>query len=235
MRTIDAHLGSLVTAVALIVLCATPRAEAVLFVSDCVGDCQNERQVDVSDLLIGVNIALGLAPLNICLALDADQSGSVEINELLTAVGNALNGCPPPVSPTPSPKRQTTPTVTGHTHIDTFRSADNTVYLLLSVSTSDAGFSYMTPTHTVRVTSLAISSDNIVSFNEHPQPPDRVATSVSGTTGALIGPESVMRTRMLVVHGTGAAFDPQDENGAGVRAARTRQCNCFCFESLWRA
>jgi hypothetical protein len=44
-------------------------------------------------LLKGVNIVLGLLPLEECGALDANGGGFVTVDELLQAVSNALNGC----------------------------------------------------------------------------------------------------------------------------------------------
>jgi len=40
-----------------------------------------------------VNIALGSAPLSACPAGDANGDGHITIDEILTAVNNALNGC----------------------------------------------------------------------------------------------------------------------------------------------
>ena len=60
----------------------------------CVGDCNGDGMVAINELIIGVNIALGSAPLSTCPAFDANGDGMVEINELITAVNNALSGCP---------------------------------------------------------------------------------------------------------------------------------------------
>jgi hypothetical protein len=60
----------------------------------CVGDCNGSDSVEINELIIGVNIALGNTPLSTCPSFDANHSGMVEINELVTAVNNALNGCP---------------------------------------------------------------------------------------------------------------------------------------------
>jgi hypothetical protein len=74
----------------------------------CVGDCNGDSQVTVSELIVGVNIALGSSRLDTCAGLDVDHSSSVEINEILRAVNNALCGCNTPCngsgpSPTPTP------------------------------------------------------------------------------------------------------------------------------------
>src|SRR5262245_30361513 len=59
----------------------------------CVGDCNGDGMVAINELIIGVNIAQGSAPLSSCPSFDADGDGMVGINELITAVNNALNGC----------------------------------------------------------------------------------------------------------------------------------------------
>ncbi|MGD0946540.1 MAG: hypothetical protein ABSA52_03845 [Candidatus Binatia bacterium] len=40
-----------------------------------------------------VNIALGNARLSDCSAGDANKDGEITVDEILTAVNNALNGC----------------------------------------------------------------------------------------------------------------------------------------------
>jgi hypothetical protein len=40
-----------------------------------------------------VNIALGNANLSTCVAGDANHDGEITVDEILTAVNNALNGC----------------------------------------------------------------------------------------------------------------------------------------------
>ncbi len=60
----------------------------------CVGDCDGSCNVEINELITGVNIALGTLPLASCPAFDPSGNGGVEINELITAVNNALNGCP---------------------------------------------------------------------------------------------------------------------------------------------
>jgi hypothetical protein len=77
----------------------------------CVGDCDGSGQVTVEELVRGVGIALGNVDLSECTALDADANGEISITDLITAVNNALNGCPPTATPTPS--ASTTATWTG--------------------------------------------------------------------------------------------------------------------------
>jgi len=60
----------------------------------CRGDCNDDRSVNVGELISAVNIALGNASIDTCRAIDADGNQMVAINELIAAVGNALNDCP---------------------------------------------------------------------------------------------------------------------------------------------
>jgi DNA-binding beta-propeller fold protein YncE len=71
-------------------LLAAPRAEAAL----CAGDCDDNGVVAINELIRGVNIALGSAPLSECPVFDADGSQAVEVYDLVLAVNNTLGGCP---------------------------------------------------------------------------------------------------------------------------------------------
>jgi hypothetical protein len=90
------------------------RASAV-----CVGDCADSGYVTVVNIVIGVNIALGATPLSNCPAFD-NGSGKVTIDVLVTAVGNALRGCPPQPTATDAP---TSPTPTGDAALDAIAAA----------------------------------------------------------------------------------------------------------------
>lgn len=59
----------------------------------CAGDCNGDGTVTINELLLGVNIAIGLQPGTQCAAFDTDGSSSVTINELIAAVRSALEGC----------------------------------------------------------------------------------------------------------------------------------------------
>jgi hypothetical protein len=64
-------------------------------VSLCPGDCNGDGQVTVSELVLGVNIVLGVAPLAECPAMDATAEGRATVNDLVAAVRTALAGvCP---------------------------------------------------------------------------------------------------------------------------------------------
>jgi hypothetical protein len=59
----------------------------------CVGDCDESNSVTVDELIIGVNVALGLANLDACPTFDGDMSGTVTVDELIVGVNNALGAC----------------------------------------------------------------------------------------------------------------------------------------------
>jgi hypothetical protein len=59
----------------------------------CVGDCRDDGEVTVDDILVMVNIALGTAPITVCPAGDGNGDGQITIDDLLVAVNNALDGC----------------------------------------------------------------------------------------------------------------------------------------------
>lgn len=60
----------------------------------CRGDCNDDGAVGVDELVLGLDICLGFTPLDACRNLDADGSDEATVDELITAIDNALNGCP---------------------------------------------------------------------------------------------------------------------------------------------
>jgi len=82
---------------------AIPRTARALESGACVGDCSNDGEVTVDELVTMVNAALGSAPASACENGDADGSGDVDVAEVILAVNNTLNGCMAPPSPTPTP------------------------------------------------------------------------------------------------------------------------------------
>jgi len=50
----------------------------------------------VDEILTLVNIALSNANLSTCVAGDANHDGQITVDEILTAVNNALTGCGAP-------------------------------------------------------------------------------------------------------------------------------------------
>jgi YVTN family beta-propeller protein len=63
----------------------------------CVGDCDGHNSVTVNEIIVMVDVALGQDLLSACPAADADNSGTVTVDELIQAVNNTLYGCGPPV------------------------------------------------------------------------------------------------------------------------------------------
>jgi len=77
----------------------------------CIGDCNNDGEVTVDELIIGVNVALGEAPLSACPSFDASNDGSVTVDELVFCVHEALTECAP-ATVTPTAADSATPTAT---------------------------------------------------------------------------------------------------------------------------
>ena len=70
----------------------------------CTGDCNGDRRVTIDELIRGVGMALDMIePAATCGSFDIDASGLVQINELITAVNAALDGCSGVNNTTPTP------------------------------------------------------------------------------------------------------------------------------------
>jgi hypothetical protein len=69
----------------------------------CTGDCDADGFVTINEVITGVGVGLDEIPLIACPSADGGGDGSVSIDELLVAVHNALSGCPPMDTPTPTP------------------------------------------------------------------------------------------------------------------------------------
>jgi hypothetical protein len=85
-------LGGVVALVLLRLLMSPSAAVAV-----CVGDCSGDGVVTVNEIVECVNVALGSADLSTCSACSSNGQ-PVVIGDLVTAVNDALNGCPIPVT-----------------------------------------------------------------------------------------------------------------------------------------
>lgn len=72
---------------------AAPSPTATLAPPRCAGDCDGRNGVEIHELLVGVNIALGSADLAACPVFDRDDSGGVEVAELIAAVQASLSVC----------------------------------------------------------------------------------------------------------------------------------------------
>jgi hypothetical protein len=64
------------------------------FGQTCPGDCNNDFQITVDEIVSGVTIALGESSVGNCPAFDTDGDGAVTVDEVIAAVDAALNGCP---------------------------------------------------------------------------------------------------------------------------------------------
>ena len=60
----------------------------------CAGDCNGNGRVEISELVRAVNVALGSSEIRVCRPADRNASETLEIDELLAAVGSSLDGCP---------------------------------------------------------------------------------------------------------------------------------------------
>jgi hypothetical protein len=63
-------------------------------VLECIGDCDGNREVLIDELVSAVELAVEKGPAESCAAVDANRDDTVAVNELIAAVGNALDGCP---------------------------------------------------------------------------------------------------------------------------------------------
>lgn len=70
---------------------ATPTATTDI--RACTGDCNRDFAVTVDEIVRSVTIALGSSPIDGCPEADADASGTVTVDEIVSAVNNGLNGC----------------------------------------------------------------------------------------------------------------------------------------------
>jgi hypothetical protein len=75
----------------------------------CDGDCNQDGEVKINELLLGVNVGLDAAPVETCLADDDDGNGAVQVDELVRAVQSALTSCPAPKVPTTPVEPESTP------------------------------------------------------------------------------------------------------------------------------
>jgi hypothetical protein len=73
---------------------ATATATATAALPPCIGDCNHSGEITVNELVAGVDIALGTAPLTTCPAFDCMGTGQVGVSCLIDAVDAALHGCP---------------------------------------------------------------------------------------------------------------------------------------------
>src|SRR5262245_41159424 len=62
--------------------------------AQCAGDCDDNDEVSISDLVMVVNVAIGEMPQSACVNADSDPGdGEVAISEIIQSVRAALFGC----------------------------------------------------------------------------------------------------------------------------------------------
>src|SRR5579862_704680 len=85
-------IGAAIASVLGLLLVTTPGVSAQTNVLPplCFGDCSVKGRVEISDLVLLVNIALGSAPTSACAGLSEAPS----VADLILAVNNVLVGCP---------------------------------------------------------------------------------------------------------------------------------------------
>jgi cysteine-rich repeat protein len=195
----------------------------------CLGDCNRNAMVLINELLVGVNVALGNAPLANCPSFDANGSEAVEINELVGAVQNALRGCPTPAMPTATPVPTPTatprpPLASGVVEVRVFHSATDKLYYVIGVDVAAGSVGIG-----AQITSVAMSDGAVQATREPVALPDRVLTALAGAiSGSVVPVARVRRTGVLaglvsndVVLDTLAdplngEFDPLANNGDGL-------------------
>lgn len=69
----------------------TPRPTRPL--GPCIGDCDRDGRIAISELVRGVAFALSGTSPSECSSIDANSDSTVNVNELVSAVNAALNGC----------------------------------------------------------------------------------------------------------------------------------------------
>lgn len=82
------------------ILLLTTGARTDVVRAQCVGDCDGNGAVAVAEIVSGVAIAMARSSIGVCAAMDRDADQDVSVSELTTAIGFALDGCPPAPTPT---------------------------------------------------------------------------------------------------------------------------------------
>jgi len=66
--------------------------------AQCIGDCNGNNVVTVTEVVTGIDVALEVVPYASCSAFDANNDVKVTVDELVAGVHRALTGCPVPLS-----------------------------------------------------------------------------------------------------------------------------------------
>jgi hypothetical protein len=161
MRDPGARGRAFKTGMRLLVLAIALSAHGSAAQSQCVGDCAADGAVTISDLILGVNIALGLQPVTACPPFQNAQ-GEVDIAQLIRGVNNALGGCPAVATATATATRSGTAT---------------------STPPPDA-----TPTHTAAATATATATRADTATST--PPPDATATHTAAASATATATEA---------------------------------------------
>jgi len=176
----------------------------------CVGDCDGRGDVSVNEIIVGVNIALGLAPTTMCEAMDRNGDGMVSIDELLAAVNAALVGCPAMPTPTASPTSPPTATSTSAlptTPTPSFTpTPTETLTTTPSLTPTTSATPSVTPTATVTLTPIPFPAGPV-----HPilQNLSAALLSITGTSAAdvyAVGADANDGTGPMVLHYDGQTW-----------------------------
>jgi hypothetical protein len=82
------HTVAVLAVLAVVSARAVTRADSV-----CMGDCDGNGAVVVSEIVTCVAIALGTRPLAACEGVDANNDRQVSVDELTQSIVNVLEGC----------------------------------------------------------------------------------------------------------------------------------------------
>ena len=72
---------------------ATERPQPTPTQRACVGDCNDDGEVTIDEIVFAVSVALGTSEVSGCLAADRNEDGTVTVDEIVAAVNAALLGC----------------------------------------------------------------------------------------------------------------------------------------------
>jgi len=194
---------------------ATPADAGLSSAGACIGDCGGEGRVTTTDLVIGVDIALGLLPPGNCPAF-TDEDGTVPITAIVSAVNNSLHGCPATPTATGGPPATATNTQLAATQTPTLVTQTATPTLTLTATGTP------TPTHTPTATPTATQTATATVTSTPTATLTSTATgtpTATPTTAPTADVNAVAGTTVPIVNGL--AVLPQMINGivAGVVAA----------------
>jgi hypothetical protein len=180
MSELDAATGSLRTGLRRFVIVAALLVHGGTARAECVGDCDNTGVVTISDLILGVNIALGNQPPSACPPFQNAQ-GQVDIAQLIKGVNNALNACPAEPTETPTIGNPDTPTSTA-TAVATGTDTPTPPATAVATATNTLSeTATLTPTSVATATSTATSTEPQATVTPTHTPPSTATDTPSPT------------------------------------------------------